>query len=257
MVTLAAIAGIPIGLDDDSSEVVYDVEDVVCGSTKRVSLREITPALLNKALRYPEQVYKQHCNMVMREDAERWPQKFNYEIIYLPAGLLGIEYIKTHIFYTDCDQNKAAAVIQVIMGVLTVILQKNKLKRDIYDIELAVDEARIMEVKAGQKVTIPSGYYYTFVNTYETPVVFARVVAEDQLLDYDTLQRVNGLAYYLIAKNARQELVTNPRYRGLVEVKKIRVEDLNAVAGYKSDPQIPLYQEVCNNCMAFEAMLLC
>ena len=256
MVTLASIAGIPIGLDEDSTQVVYDVENMVCGSTKHISLRDISPALLNKALRYPESVYAHHCNMVMKQDADKWPEKFNYEIIYLPAGLLGIEYIKTHIFYTAWQPAKAAAVIQVILGVLTVILQKNKSNLDPYDIELSVEDACIMEIAQGEKVTIPSGYYYTFVNTHEAPVVFARLVASEQALDYQTLQRVNGLAYYLIAKNARQELVTNPRYRSLVEVKQISVDELNTTVGYRANSKVPLYQEVCNNRKVFEVLLV-
>jgi oxalate decarboxylase/phosphoglucose isomerase-like protein (cupin superfamily) len=241
MTLLTQVAGLPISISDDTEDVYYDSQDVDCIGCGIVSLREISPSLLNKALMYPELVYKHHREVKLKSHASDWQGKYAYDVIYLPDGLLGIEYIKTHIFYYS--GNKVAAVVQVISGTLTVMLQKNRKKENIYDFDSHVEEALIVEAGQGEKIAIPANYYYTFVNTSTEPVVFSRVVAQDHVADYSHLRRESGLAYYLIAKNARQEVVLNPRYKTAAEVKNISVDDLNARLGYSANKGTPLYDE--------------
>lgn len=244
MLALAEISGLPLTVHDDLENFLDSPEDVVCSSTLRVKLQEITPTLLNKSLRYPEFVYEQRVNVMNREDQEMWPQGVEYDIISIPAGLLGIEYIKTHIFYSNEVTEKAACIVHVLCGTLTVVLQRNAPKLDKYDIETKVQEASLVEVSAPAQIVIPTGYYYTFVNAYDKPVVFGRVVGREHILDYAQIRRESGLAYYVIAKNARQEIVANPRYRLQTEVKKVSLDDVNCLCSAYKTTETPLYQQV-------------
>jgi oxalate decarboxylase/phosphoglucose isomerase-like protein (cupin superfamily) len=255
MLALAEIAGLPVSLADDGEVLQFNLQEVCCNTAKRVKLLDISPSLLNKSLRYPEVVYMHHSRVLLRADESSWPDVYSYDIITIPAGLLGIEYIKTHIFYDAGAEGKAACVVHVFSGTLTIMLQKNKPKLDRFDIETHVEEAMLIMLKQGQKAAIPAGYYYTFVNTTESPVVFARIVANEHTIDYTLLKRENGLAYYLISKNARLELVNNPRYRTLAKVKKVNAAELNTRCSYSPDDQSPLYAEAKLKPQVFKEML--
>lgn len=255
MLLLTDVSGLPLHVEEEMDNLRYDQNEVTCSGCREVSLMEIVHSLLNKSLRYPESVYSHHQRMLRVQDTTLWPENFTYDVMYIPAGLLGIEYIKTHIFHMSPNYAPAACVVQVLEGVLTLVLQKNKEKDDPFDIATCVDEARILQLRRGEVAVIPSGYYYTFINTQEVPVIFARVIGVEHIVDYQTLRRENGLAYYLISKNARQELVSNPRYRSTVDVKKMSVADLNSRYSYEQSDK-PLYEQVKSQSHKFSSMLL-
>lgn len=242
MTVLTQVAGLPISINAEVEDLHYSLEEVQCADCGTVELADISPSLLNKSLMYPQKVYKCHRGVQLRSH-QQVGGDLGYDVFYLPDGLLGIEYIKTHIFFSESNA-KAACVVQVFSGVLTVIMQKNKPKESIYDIDSHVEEVVMTEVKSGEKLVVPAGYYYTFVNTDPDPVVFARVVRDEHVADYDALKRESGLAYYLISKNARQEIVLNPRYRTVPELVSVPAGEMNGRAGYAGDSETALYEEV-------------
>jgi oxalate decarboxylase/phosphoglucose isomerase-like protein (cupin superfamily) len=256
MVTFAEIAGLPISFDSVAERLVYDQKEVTCDSAAKVGIREIVPALLNKALLYPESVYEEHHHMVRKEDEETWPRAYTYNIVHIPAGLLGIEYNKTHIFFASRRGAVAACLVQVLSGELTVILQQNECKQDVFA-ETCVKDARIIVVVSGQKMIVPVGYFYTFINACEYPVTFAVIMRGRHIVDYKELHRENGLAYYLIAKNAKQEIVANPRYRKTVEVRQVGVDELNSEFGFQPGERTSLYAEGLKYKDVFSRLLGC
>lgn len=254
MVTLSLLAGAEIGFDENSERIRYDQNHISCDQIRDVRLQDINPVLLNKSLRYPEYVYSHHDRLVPNAEKDNWPKNCGFDLIAIPVGLLGIEYVKTHVFYADEHGGRVASVIQVFNGSVTVLMQKNKPKKDMFDIDTHVDQMYLVKVKTGEKLAIPAGYMYTFINTSNLPVVFSRVVGTEHVLDYTKIKRENGLAYYVIAKNARTEMVANPRYRTLVPVKKISAVDLNDVCEYKPDSEKELYDEVCTRTADFNSL---
>lgn len=244
MVKLVEIVGIPLNFDEEVAKLYYDEQQVQWrGGKSTVKLTDLTPALLNKALKYPENVYAKHIGMQLACH-DCWPADYYLDLLTIPVGLLGIEYIKTHVFYTEDCPGMVASVVQVYVGKLVVIMQRNRPKHDRYDIETYVDEVVKIELKSGEKLAIPTGYMYMFVNTGSVPVVVARLIKKEHQIDYGIIRRENGLAYYLIAKNARLEMVPNPRYRNMVPVKKIKLADLNERTGYVPQEDKCLYEEV-------------
>lgn len=213
MASVADIAGIPVDFDADRQYFVFG-EEVVCQDCEHVSLGDLSPALLNKSLRYPEYVYTRHHRVVTTDHQESsdWHKQLKYDVYVLPNGLLGIEYIKTHIFWTEESAKPVACIVEVLYGTLTIVMQKNKPKEE-YEFDVQVEEARIVEVSAGQRTTIPTGYLYTFINSTGEPVVFSVLTANEHVIDYSRMVREQGLAYFFIAKNAKTEMVSNPRYR--------------------------------------------
>lgn len=209
-------------LDLCSLDIHYDLESnaLLCGESikynqfQKVRLKNLSPILLNKALTYPEDVYEEYIGVFEECDKEQACNNLSYDLINLPAGLLGIEYVKTHIFFTTKGSaiNKVSSFVEVLHGDLKILLQKNA-PADPCEFGNRVDEAFLVQLQKGDRFSIPEGFYYTFINTGDSSAIFSRAYKNYCIADYTQLRRDRGLAYYCIRKNGRQEIVYNPLYR--------------------------------------------
>ncbi|MFQ5492942.1 MAG: glucose-6-phosphate isomerase family protein [Candidatus Dojkabacteria bacterium] len=222
MVDLSDTCCLDIGFDPNNNSLVFS-NDVTQKKSKRILLKNLSPALLNKSLHYPEMVYEEHVQVFHIEDNGIPEKGLYFDIICIPAGLLGVEYIKSHIYFSPNDKEggKCSTVIEVHHGNLTVIMQRN-LPREEFDIHTAVEEGLIVKLSKGEKLAVPQGYFYTFINTEVDPVVFVRIHRGNGVVDYSILKKEKGLAYYCIRKNARQEIVKNPVYREVPQIRRIK-----------------------------------
>ncbi len=226
------------------SSVLLSSTDIFITAFRRIRLQHILPALLNKSLFYPEKVYSEYFDIFHKKDLKIFNEnELHYEILLIPAGLLGIEFIKTHIYFSKATQNKVACVVQCLHGKATILLQKNKPKEQ-FDLFTSVKEGYLITLRRGEKITIPTGYFYTFINTTNSSVVIARIFKKHGIINYNLLNKEGGLAYFAIRKNARTEIVFNPRYKNIPKIKKIRPKE-NLI---KFDlTKEPIYKSVLTN----------
>ncbi len=216
MIDLSEISGLPIFFDEENQTITTSPEARFCSSC-HISLKDLNPILLNKSLRYPEMVYREYKSL---SNGKTYNQNFSYDVLVLPSGLLGIEYIKTHVYYSEEKEGIYDCMVEVLSGNLTVLMQKNAPKEDEFQFDTYVDEVIVFTLKRGERLTIPTGYYYTFFNTTIAPAVFAKVATHNHYpTDYAPFVRYKGLAYFLISKNAKVEIVANPRYKLKCKVK--------------------------------------
>jgi oxalate decarboxylase/phosphoglucose isomerase-like protein (cupin superfamily) len=233
---------------DDREHTIHYGQDVYPADTTKVSLHNLKPTLLNKSLMYPEVVYEVHRQVFRETDRNIINEGFSFDLITLPPGLLGIEFIKTHIYYAPYEDNKFSTAVEVQYGVLTVIMQKNKPKGEL-DFDTSVEEGVVVKLRKGEKLAVPTGYYYTFINTEDEPVLFVRIYKKNGVFDYSFLKRENGLAYYCIRKNARQEIVHNPLYKDIPEIKKVPANSFLEKLGIS--PNKSLYDELVAHTESF------
>lgn len=209
MTDLTNLTGFSVLVDDERGRITFG--DGVCSEGYNVCLSEIVPVLLNKYLRYPEVVYNYHPNIKTAKCEEC---EFGYHMFYIPYGLLGVEFIKTHVFYSNFVENKYDAFIEVHTGNISVIIQRNEEKEDEWDINTYVRELKVIHLSKGQKLAIPSGVFYAFVNTGLAPAVFSMITsAEPKEIDYEMIKREKGLACFIISKNSKVAAVANPKYK--------------------------------------------
>lgn len=256
MIDLQLSSGLPIKFDEIAERFHYG-EGVTFNALNRIPLSSMLPGLLNKSLRYPENVYLEHRNIHHVEHDELFKNSgFNYDILMLPSGLMGVEFIRSHIFYSECagtDSTEVSEIVEVLSGALTILLQKNNPK-DEFDFETRVSEGLVVKIKEGEKFSLPRGYYYTFINTKETPVVFSRFYMKGCMCDYSRFRREQGLAYFAIRKNAKQEIVLNPRYRDIPKIKKGSVGQIT-FSNKLTLNQEPLYVQALRNANEWIAYL--
>jgi hypothetical protein len=216
MTDLSSSIGVSVLIDDDNGEIRF--EDGLGIKENRVSLNEITPVLLNKYLKYPEVVYTQHSKI---KTAKCNNCEVDYNVFMIPYGLLGVEFMKTHVFYTDLVESKYASLVEVLSGELSVIIQRNGDKEDEWDMNTYVEELKVIKLHKGNKLAIPTGVYYSFVNTGLSSTVFSVISSSNRSnIDYEVFRREKGLACFIISKNSKVATVTNPKYkiRGTLEL---------------------------------------
>jgi len=213
MIDLTEIAGFQLLLDPLKNKLVYNI----CGSTsfqqdEIVSLQDLFPILLNKNIQYPQKVYRKYKN-VSSIVFEKY--KGFLDLYLIPYGLLGIEFIKSHIYYAEPTNAVYESLIQCYYGNLILLMQKHNPNTDhAHFISTKVEDVKIVDCSAGDSVFIPSGYFYTFINKGADPVVFSRYsLNQTNQVDYSILKKEKGMAFFIISKNAKVERVSNPKYR--------------------------------------------
>jgi len=243
MIDLQSCCSLPIQFDQREGTFIFD-EELNYDLEKRISLADLLPVLLNKSLVYPQKVYMEYNGLRKPDHKSFFKSRLTYDIVYLPAGLLGIEYVKSHIYFStpkNGSDTTSSDIIEVLYGVLTVIIQKIE-NRDEFTFEAIVNEGFIVKLKKGEKLIIPKGYYYCFVNTRNVPAIFARIHRNHNTIDYSSLRKEQGLAYYVIRKNARQEVVMNPRYRVVPKIQRAIPDRISPF--FKMLGKSPLYTQL-------------
>lgn len=220
---------------------IYDGEDLQAKDLKfqetiSISISDVRPQLLNKELSCPEVFYKKYKCLDFDNLYASKNLKINFYV--LKPNLAGIEFVKTRA--TKCL--KYARLIDIVYGGATILLQKYKTPKDNRIIRISA--------KREQKVIIPAGYSAVIVNTRQNSnLIFAEylsVHASPQVV----LDEKNGLAYYIIRKNAKQETVRNPYYKIVNEPEKLDWDKI--IVNYGITPKTPVIKQILRKYEKFD-----
>ncbi|GAB4286573.1 MAG: hypothetical protein Kow0081_4560 [Candidatus Dojkabacteria bacterium] len=198
---------------------------------KEVTITDIHPILLNKSLKYPEQVYT-HFIGAVDLDSSFFEQGVSIDLFHIPQNLLGVECSRTHVYTSENFNCKWASIVEVVKGSIAVILQKNATDDEISPLKVVAD-IKIIQLRTGEKLAIPSGYMYSFVNIGEGDSYFYIMSRGLEVIDYETIKREKGLAVFIISKNSKIEVAANPKYKiheypQLITLEELKEDDDHA-----------------------------
>ncbi len=201
-----------------------------------VCIDDIRSQLLNEELNCPEIFYRKYKDIDKDNVFKSKNLKINIYLIY--PNLAGIEYSKT--FATKCL--KRPRILEVIYGGGTVLLQK-------YDSPI---KNRVIksQLKKGQKVIVPPGYTCAIVNSRQTSNLIVLEIVDREAKPRIVLDDKGGMAYYIIRKNAKQEIVRNPDYKIVNEPEKIEWD--NIISKYGITAKTPIVKQVMRKYEKFE-----
>ncbi|WKZ31058.1 MAG: glucose-6-phosphate isomerase family protein [Candidatus Dojkabacteria bacterium] len=205
-VDLRKSAGFSLYLDDYQ----LTTQDMQFEEVGKVEIDQIRPQLLNEELTSPEVFYYKY--MGLDHDNIFKTKGLKVNIYVIPANFAGIEFVKTRATRLPTHPK----IMEVIYGTGSVIMQK--FHQDDSDIIYS-------KIKREQKFIVPPGYDVTLVNTRNTAMIVVEAYSSvtKHVSQLDSMQ---GMAYYVIRKNAKQEVVQNPRYRDITKVRKIRWDEV-------------------------------
>lgn len=195
---------------------VYENENLVTDEVKylrekKVSIESIRPQLLNDNLQSPDYFYSKYSRL---DKEDMFSNKgFKLNVYAINSNLAGIEFSKTKAI--KCRHyNK---IIEVVHGGGIVILQKYNNMND--------NQVIINKIKINQKIIVPANYSMVLINTRQTPLIVLEYMPV-KALNAIVLDEMKGMSYYVIRKNAKQEIVRNPIYKVVNDYTKIDIEKI-------------------------------
>lgn len=221
--------------------VIYDgeellVKDFSFKSSKVITIDDIRSQLLNKELNCPEIFYTKYKGLDNNDIYKDKGFKVNFYTIQ--PNLAGIEYVKTRATRSE----KYPRIFDFVYGGATVLLQNHKSIRD----------NRIIKVnlKKKEKIIVPAGYDIVVVNTRQNSnlvfVEYLSIKAKPKVV----LDERDGLAYYIIRKNAKQETVRNPGYKMTHKPEKIDWDSVRKE--YRITPKTPVIKQIMRKYERFD-----
>jgi hypothetical protein len=231
-IDLKKTSGFPMVYDGEDLQ----VKDLSFKETVSITIDDIRPQLLNKELSCPDVFYKKYKRLDMDEIYSSKGLQINF--VVLKPNLAGIEFVKTRA--TRCS--KYARLIDIIYGGATILLQKYKSPRD----------NRIIKINAKreQKIIVPPGYSCVVVNTRQNSNLIYAEYTSVNAKPKVVLDGKNGLAYYIIRKNAKLEVVRNPNYKIVSEPERLDWDKL--ILGFGITPKTPIIKQIIRKYEKFD-----
>lgn len=221
--------------------VIYEKDELILKDTNYkektvVSIDDIRPQLLNKELDCPDVFYTKYKQIDTKNLFSSKNIKFN--IYTIKSNLAGIEYVKTRATRSD----KFPRIFDVLFGSSTMLLQRYNSPKDNRVIKI--------QAKKGDKVIVPSGYDFVIVNPRQTSLLIVAEIMSIKASPKITLDENSGIAYYVIRKNAKQEIVRNPNYKIVNELEKIDMASI--VKSYGITPKTTITKQIIRKYEKFD-----
>ena len=195
---------------------------------KSINIDDVRSQLLNKELNCPEVFYKKYIGI--DTDGLYKSKGLQVNFYVLKPNLAGIEYVKTKAILNP----EYPKILEVVHGGGVILLQKYISARD--------NRAIKIPCKKGSKVIIPAGYAFSIVNSRQSSnlitVEYQSIKANSEI----ALDDRNGMAYYIIRKNAKQEIVRNPNYKIVNELETLDWE--SNISEFGITPKTPIIKQI-------------
>jgi glucose-6-phosphate isomerase, archaeal len=185
------------------------------GSTR--TLEGLKPVLKDPSSLGPDPVY-----WVFDEvGADIWAN-----VTITAPGRLGEEYPKTFGHYHPVDAPDE--LYRVISGEGIFQMQKKKVVNGEW-IEDEVEEVVLIKGQVDDEIIIKPEWGHSWSNIGETPLItFDNWTFGHSPTDYDVIERLKGMAYYLVEEEGEVKAIKNPNYKNLPEPKWLTAEEFKS-----------------------------
>lgn len=230
-IDLKSSSGFPFIYDGDSLKADnFNFEEIT------VSIDDMRNQLLNKDLNCPVVFYQKFIGI--DTDGLYKSKKLQVNLYVISPNLAGIEYVKTRAIVNE----KYPKILEVVHGGGTLLMQYYHSPRDHKIIQT--------DLKKGQKIIIPAGYAFSIINSMQTANLIVTEYQSIKASSEITLDDSDGMAYYIIRKNAKQEIVRNPNYKIAKEPETVNWNKVTASHGIT--PKTPIIKQIIRKYEKFD-----
>jgi oxalate decarboxylase/phosphoglucose isomerase-like protein (cupin superfamily) len=135
----------------------------------------------------------------------------------------GGEYPKTFGHYHPVDAQDE--LYKLITGEGIFMMQKKKIVDGNW-VEDEVEAVCLIKAQPGEEIVIKPEWGHSWSNIGSTPLItFDNWTFGHSPSDYELIERLKGLAYYLIEENGEPEATPNPNYKNLPEPEWLTVAE--------------------------------
>ncbi len=213
---LQKISGLPISFDLKSLKLKFQGDFPFIKKSER-SLGELRPYLENlKAKNGPDPVYYVWRYVHSKKDDEKIKaHNLRYDITLIPPGKIDGEFVKTaghyHLPYPE--------IFEVLYGRAYFLIQSFD------DNPKNIKSVYLIEAGPGEKLLIPTNYGHNMINVFNEPLLTTNCVSNNAVYDYESYENNHGASYYFLDNDSLIDIVKNPNYDSVPEIKKIRVKE--------------------------------
>jgi len=232
---LQKISGLPIVFDEKNLVLEFQGDFPFIKKSER-RLDELRPYLKNpEAKNGPDSVYYVWRYAHLKNDDEKIKaHNLRYDLTLIPPGKIDGEFAKTagHFHKNKTGTNLPyPEIYEVLSGRAYFLIQSPG--KDTKNIKAV----RLIEAGPGEKVLVPPDFSgHTTINVFNEPLIIANWISDDAIYDYESYKNNHGASYYFLDNGDLIDIVKNPNYDSVPEIKKIRA---------KKDP-LPLYSLLNN-----------
>ena len=213
---LQKISGLPISLDLKSLKLEFQGDFPFIKKSER-SLDELRPYLKNPEVKNgPDPVYYVWRYVHLKKDDEKIKtHNLRYDLTLLPPGKIGGEFIKTAGHY----HKSFPEVFEVLLGRAYFLIQSFDNNPE------NIKSVFLIEAGPGEKLLIPIGYGHNMISVFNEPLLTANWVSDKAEYDYESYKNNRGASYYFLDNGNLIDIVKNPNYDSVPEIKKIRIKE--------------------------------
>ena len=223
-INLQEISGLPIIFNEKKSTLEFRGDFPSIEKSER-SLEELRPYLKKHEAEKcppavgqgPDPVYHVWRYAHLKSDSEKIKAaNLRYDLTLIPSGTIDGEFVKTaghcHLLYPE--------VYEVLVGRAYFLIQSFKNNEDFKNIK----SVYLIEAGPGEKFIVPPDFGHNIINVFKKPLLTANLVSEKSGHDYAPYKNNHGACYYFLDNDNLIDIVKNPNYNSVPEIKKIRPE---------------------------------
>jgi glucose-6-phosphate isomerase len=216
--------GLPISISENDGKLYSNSPELIIpkeGKRTFEQLEEVTTEPATEQQR--DFAYLVYRNIFMRRDSGMFlASPLRYNLVVLPPGRIGNEYIKTLGHFHSIKPGTTTAypeIYEIILGEAIFLIQK-------MDESLqAVLEHYIFTCKQGEKIIIPPGFGHTTINATENILVMGNIMTTNNKPNYEPFRQFKGASYAVLHRKENTiSIEKNPRITQTVPLKKISVK---------------------------------
>lgn len=174
----------------------------------------IQPVLMHKEATGPDPVYYMFNNVTTDNSWENLT-------LLVPGNYEG-EFPKTYGHYHGTQVKET---YRVVSGRGIFLLQKKKFDKKMWLME-QVSEVIAVSAKAGDEITITPEWGHSWSNVGSDPLVlFDNWKSGHTPADYVVIDRLQGMAYYLVKEGGKISFLPNKHYQNLPKVREVTAKE--------------------------------
>jgi glucose-6-phosphate isomerase len=216
------------------------------------TLKEMLPVLYDrqwaKAADSKRAYYYMHRDVHKAADKSSFSRhRRRYDVTVVPPATLGMELVKTIGHYHELSPAKGhlsfPELYEVLAGTAHFLLFKRKVVHGA-DADSRIEDALLLEAKAGQKAFMPPNYGHIMINPGKDVLVTSNLVEWKFKSLYEPVGKMAGGPYFELSDGS---LVPNPRYSSLPVLKKVEASRHAPTAALGLGDAKPVYDLYAEN----------
>jgi len=217
MKDLSKNVGLNVKLNDQGQ---LEFSDLLGGEMSKRTVADMKEVLLDLGIEDRDLYFMYRDLRSAADEKTIRENNLRFDLTVILPGKLGREYVKTLGHYHPLKTGTEISypeVYEVISGRAFYLLQRPKIENGVENFSI-IEEAYLVEVRAGEKAIMPPNFGHVTINIDSEPLVMANWVSANFSSVYGDIKKLQGAGFYLIVDGNNYKIEKNDHYQSLPEL---------------------------------------